>query len=192
MRVVSNIKAFFFDLDGTLVDTHEANYLAYQQAIVNVIGKEAPEELRELIRQGRSSKEFLPLLLTDIDTRQVDAINEQKRDTYRAFASHSTPNNYLVEFLRNMSKHHVTALVTTAKRPNAETILKAHNLEACFTFCIFGDEVKRMKPDPEAYLLAVERAKVGPEEVLVFEDSEKGIEAAKAAGLKVIHVRDFL
>lgn len=188
---MATVKAFFFDLDGTLVDTHEANFLAYQQAILDVVGKEAPDELREYIKQGRSSHEFLPMVVEGISADEVQRVNEQKKHTYKIFASQSVPNDYLVGLLKSFSKHHVTVLVTTAKRQNAETILEAHGLKDSFTFTIYGDEVKNMKPDPEAYLLAVEKAGVTPEEVMVFEDSEKGIAAAEAAGLNVVHIKDF-
>jgi beta-phosphoglucomutase-like phosphatase (HAD superfamily) len=54
------IKGFFFDLDGTLVNTHEANFRAYRQAIREVVGKEANDELKERIMRGESSSKFIP------------------------------------------------------------------------------------------------------------------------------------
>lgn len=186
------IKAFFFDLDGTLVDTHHANYLAYRQAILNVTGFSADERLRKFIEDGRSSDDFLPAVVPGVSSETVNEINIEKRDTYKQFVSQSIPNTYLIDFLKSMSKEYITALVTTAKQKNAELVLRAHGLEEYFSFCIFGDDVKNMKPSPEAYQLAIERANVLPEEALVFEDSNRGIEAAEALkGLNVIRIRDF-
>lgn len=192
MRENHMIKAFFFDLDGTLVDTHEANYKAYQKAIADVIGAEASESLRGYIREGRSSAEFLPLTLDGVTADEVTKINERKKQTYKEFAGNSVKNEYLVRFLENISQYHTTALITTAKRQNAETILAAHGLQDVFSFCIYGDDVQNMKPHPEAYQVALEKAGVAAHEALVFEDSEKGIRAAEAAGLSVVHVRDFI
>lgn len=185
------IKAFFFDLDGTLVNTHEANYLAYQQAILDIAGVETPEILRRYIQEGRSSHEFLPLVLEESDDDIISQINERKKHTYKTFASSSEKNQYLVDFLKSTSKHHITALVTTAKRQNAETILKAHGLEDSFTFFVYGDEVSNMKPHPEAYELALSKAGVDVSEAIAFEDSDKGITAAEKAGLRVVHIKDF-
>lgn len=193
MYIMSSVvKAFFFDLDGTLVDTHEANYLAYRQAIADVAGVEATEELRQLIQQGRSSKEFIPIILGVQKNEVIDRINERKRETYKTFISHSTPNKYLVDFIKKISQHHITGLVTTAKKHNADTVLHTHDLNEDFSFKIFGDEVEYMKPHPEAYLMAIEKSGVLPHEILVFEDSDKGIMAATAAGLTVVHIKDFI
>lgn len=52
---------------------------------------------------------------------------------------------------------------------------------------VFGDQVKNGKPDPEIYLLVLERLNVVPEKVVVFEDSKSGVEAAKSAGIERIY-----
>lgn len=187
------IKALFFDFDGTLVDTHEANHLAYKQAIEDVTGIElVSTELNSLIRQGMSSRDFLPKVLPNATSEIIDAINTRKKDTYKAFISLVVPNTYLIEFARKMAKTCTIALVTTAKKANAETVLSEYKLRDIFDFCIFGDEVTMMKPDPEAYLIALERSGVEASEALVFEDSDKGAKAAEAAGISVIRVGDFL
>ncbi len=186
------IKALFFDLDGTLVDTHEANYRAYKDAIRSVTGSEPDESLRTHIADGLSSKEFIPLVVNGASDEQVTAINAHKGKGYKSHLEHTTLNEYLAAFLRQLSPEVTTALVTTAKRHNGEAVLRAHGLSEVFDFCVFGDDVAAMKPDPEAYLLALEKAGVAADEVIAFEDSAKGIEAAEAAGIPVIHVKDFV
>jgi HAD superfamily hydrolase (TIGR01509 family) len=55
-----------------------------------------------------------------------------------------------------------------------------------FEFVLAGDIVSKKKPDPEIYNLALSKTGLKPEECLVIEDSEKGIAAAKAAGMHVV------
>lgn len=186
------IKGFFFDLDGTLVNTHEANYRAYKQAIYEVTNNKPDERLRAYIRTGESSGGFLPKLVPGISDDDMDAINSRKKEVYPDHLHVSELNVYLSTFLRQMSEHYVTALVTTAKKENAEAVLRAHDISSLFTFKVFGHDVRNMKPDPEAYLTALKRANLRADEVIAFEDSEKGLAAANAAGIRVVHIRNFL
>jgi beta-phosphoglucomutase len=186
------IKGFFFDLDGTLVDTHRANYLAYKHAIENVTMRTLDQELEVMIRLGESSDVFLVKLLPGISNDDVLSINKLKKEVYPSYLGESRLNEYLANFLGQMSEHYVTALVTTAKKTNAMSVMKAHNLEKYFNFMIFGDDVVSMKPRPDAYLLALKKSNLEAGDVIAFEDSEKGIIAAEAAGIKTIHIRNFL
>ena len=186
------IKGFFFDLDGTLVDTHEANFLAYHEAVKTVKGVEVSDTLRQSIKSGESSKIFLPKLLLGLEGHEVDEINSEKKRVYSNHLNSSSLNGRLVGFLENLSEHYVTVLVTTAKQANARSVLKHHELESLFTHTIFGDDVVDMKPHPEAYLKALELTGLNADEVVAFEDSEKGMEAATGAGINVIQIKDFL
>lgn len=186
------IKGFFFDLDGTLVDTHEANFLAYRSAVLEVTGQELGDALRVQIKAGESSKDFLPALLPGISQDDIDKINSRKKYTYPEYVHISRLNTYLSTFLQQMSQHYTVALVTTAKKDNAEAVLKTHGIEDFFDFKVYGHDVKEMKPSPEAYHVALERANLKSNEVIAFEDSQKGIDAATAAGIKTIHIRNFV
>lgn len=186
------IKGFFFDLDGTLVNTHESNFRAYQEAVQAVVGKELGNELKERIMRGETSKIFLPALLPDATDEQLAEINLKKKEAYPSHLHVSELNEYLTNFLQQMSEHYVTVLVTTAKKANAEAVLAAHGITDIFDTMIFGEEVSEMKPNPEAYFLALKKTGLTVDEVIAFEDSEKGIEAATAAGIKTIHIRNFI
>lgn len=189
---MASIKGFFFDLDGTLVDTHEANFLAYQHATKLVKGVTLGSELLDELKAGNNSKAFLSHLMPDITDEEKSAINITKKEVYPSHLHTSKLNTYLVAILEQLSGHHVTALVTTAKKDNALAVLKHHNIEKLFSVMIFGDDVQSMKPHPDAYALALSRVQLKPEEVIAFEDSEKGLAAAAAAGISTVHIRSFL
>jgi len=188
---MSVVKAFLFDLDGTIVDTHRANFLAYEKSIKNITNTTVDDSLSELIRAGESSISFLPKVIPGISDDTMREINSEKQRIYPEHLHESVLNEFLSTFLSQMFQHYTTVLVTTAKKNNALSVLKHHKLEGYFTHMIFGDDVENMKPSPDAYLRALEITGLQKNEVLAFEDSEKGIEAANAAGINVIHVRTF-
>jgi beta-phosphoglucomutase-like phosphatase (HAD superfamily) len=76
-------------------------------------------------------------------------------------------------------------------------VLDKCNIERYFKAAVAGDEVTHCKPDPEIYLTAASKLGLKPEECVVFEDAEAGIESAKRAGIKVVALattftREFL
>lgn len=190
--MASTIKGFFFDLDGTLVDTHESNFRAYRQAVEYVMGVRLDGELKQRIKAGESSAEFLPKILPGVAQEKIDTINKMKKQFYPDHLHASSLNEYLKIFLEQMFDQYITVLVTTAKRDNAQAVLKTHNIDRFFTHTIFGEDVSEMKPDPEAYNLALQKTALSADEVIAFEDSEKGIAAALTAGIHTIHIKDFL
>ena len=185
------IKGFFFDLDGTLVDTHESNYRAYKSATKAVLNIELDSTLKRYIKSGASSNDFLEQLIPNITKDQIKDINEQKKFEYEEHLIHSKPNVELVGFLEQISKTGITVLVTTAKKSNAKTVLKRYNLEPLVDYIVFGEDVTSMKPDPEAYLLALKLTGLNENEVVAFEDSNKGIDAAHSAGIRTIRIEEF-
>ena len=81
-----------------------------------------------------------------------------------------------------------TALVTTASAANARLILAHHDLARLFDTIVTGDDVRRHKPDPEAYLLAAARLDLRPEDCVILEDSAIGVAAGLAFGGAVLRL----
>jgi len=80
-------------------------------------------------------------------------------------------------------------IVTTGERVVLDEVLAAAGLANHVAFTVTVDDVTRAKPDPEGYLLALERLDGVPAgDVLVFEDTPVGVQAARAAGLRVVAV----
>ncbi len=182
------IKVMFFDLDGTLCSTDEANFGAYAKALAD----EGFEFRREDFPKtnGLSSTEFLPIVASGITPDAVQRVNQLKAKYYPDFMHMVKPNDELISFIRVMRGHNTMVLVTTAKRANGLHVLKAVGLLDAFDYMVFGDEVEHMKPHPEAYLKALAVSGTSPEDGIAFEDSDAGVRAANAAGLRVIKVLD--
>lgn len=184
------IKGLFFDLDGTLVNTYEADYLAYRDAIREVAGIEVDKESFAKTH-GQEAKQKLDSLAPGLLDEGVERVRQAKKAHYPKYLHHTVPNETLINFLKDMAQHHVTAIVTTAKSHNAEAVLEAHGLIDLFEVRVYGDDVEHAKPHPESYLLALERSGLQANEVIAFEDSQSGLDAARAAGLATIHIRSF-
>lgn len=183
------LQALLFDLDGTLVDTREANYLAYRDAFAES-GHELTAE-SFATTWGRDSRDFIPDLLPGIVPAAVDTIRSAKSRLYAEQLHRTTVNDALIAFLRLMAPTLPTALVSTAKSANGRQILDTHGLTPLFDVVVWGDEVACSKPDPEGYLRALELLGADPRHSLAFEDSETGQQAALAAGLTVLEVPHF-
>ncbi|MCW2675519.1 MAG: hypothetical protein JWR70_559 [Modestobacter sp.] len=188
-RTAGTVQALLFDLDGTLVDTREANYVSYRDAFAEAGHELSLEQFATT--WGRDSRDFIPDLLPGVDTAAVDRIRATKSRLYADQLHRTTANDALIAFLRLVAPTHRTALVSTAKSGNGRAILDAHGLTPLFDVVVWGDDVERSKPDPEGYLRALEMLGADAAYSLAFEDSETGRQAAVAAGLPVLEVPHF-
>jgi HAD superfamily hydrolase (TIGR01509 family) len=181
------IRGYFFDLDGTLVHTHKADYLAYRDAIREVTGKTIIES--DFAKtNGQDVRIKLQAFGLKLPEDAILEIVSAKKRHYPNYMKHTFPNSTLVDLLAAAPADVVRVLVTIAKTQNARTVLEAHNLTHHFDHMLFGEDISHPKPHPEIYLKALAISGLHPSEVLAFEDSDSGVAAAEAAGLAVMRV----
>lgn len=177
-------KALAFDFDGTLFDTAKLNSQAYRLAYYD-LGIEITEEQFERTK-GLSVYEFNRVLGVDCD---VERLRSLKASYYDKMSIYAKPNKYLINIIRNSTIPVV--LVTTARLWNILPLMARYNLRDCFSFMVTQDSVKNHKPHPDAYLEAIKKLGVAPEDILAFEDSRTGFVAARAAGCDCVKVGEF-
>ena len=184
-------KLALFDLDGTLFNTNEVNYRAYKEALTN-FDFSFEREFWYSNCIGRHYKDFLADM--DItDEKTLKDIHRLKKNCYRNYLRYAKENHHLFELISLIKPRYYVALVTTASAQNVEDILKTFNRKDAFDKIFTQEDVKKMKPDPECYLKAMDYFKVKPEDTIIFEDSDVGLEAAQKSGAfyyKVFRLND--
>jgi len=191
--MAQKIKAIIFDLDGVIVDTAVFHYQAWKK-LANSMGFDLTETQNERLK-GISRLESLDILL---EIGKTDAISDEekqqlatsKNEWYRENILKMTPKDILPgvkNFLQELKKAHYKIAIGSSSK-NAGTILERIGLENYFDAVVDGTKISRSKPDPEVFLKGAQELNIPPEQCLVFEDAESGIEAAKNAGMKTIGV----
>ena len=189
--MLENIDAVIFDLDGTLVDSMwmwreiDIEYLAG-------FGIELPDDLQSCI-EGMSFTETAVYFrerfgITDDIEDIKKCWNEMAWDMY-AHRVGLKPG--VGDFLKKLKKSGIrTGIASSNSVELVETVLNALNIRDYFDEIHTSCEVEHGKPFPDIFLLTAERLHVSPARCLVFEDILPGIEAARAAGMKVCAVYD--
>jgi beta-phosphoglucomutase len=183
---LGELAALLIDLDGTLVDTADANYAAYAAALREA-GVEVGREAFDHAATGRHWRQFLPGLIgaAGADPARVAA---RKREIYPRMATQTQVNHTLANFADSLRTRLKLGLVTSASRTSATAVLDVHGLDKLFATVVTGDDVAEPKPAPDAYLLAAVRLQVSPDQCLVLEDSETGLESAQRAGMRTLRI----
>ncbi len=187
-------KAIIFDLDGVIVDTAKYHFIAWKK-IADELGIPFSQKENELLK-GVSRVKSLDIILA-WDNRQIsDAKKEelltQKNQHYLKLIMRLQPEDMLPgiqELLRTL-KHEKIPFALGSASKNARKILKALKIEDLFTAIVDGNDVSKAKPDPEVFLLAAKKMNKAPENCIVIEDAQAGIEAAKNAGMYSIGIGD--
>jgi len=191
--MAQKIKAIIFDLDGVIVDTAVFHYQAWKK-LANSMGFDLTETQNERLK-GISRLESLDILL---EIGKTDAISDEekqqlatsKNEWYRENILKMTPKDILPgvkNFLQELKKAHYKIAIGSSSK-NAGTILERIGMKDFFDAVVDGTKITRSKPDPEVFLKGARELNISPEQCLVFEDAESGIEAAKNAGMKTIGV----
>lgn len=174
------IKALISDFDGTIVDTFEANLRAYQKAFNSVGLNLSAEQYRRCF--GYRFDRFMTAMAV-FDDKVAAQIKEVKKECYPSFFSFFRPNVSLIELIRSFhSMGGKTAIASTARRENLMNAVDYLGIADAFDQIYAGTDVKQGKPSPEIYQKAMALLGTNPQETLIFEDSQVGIEAAHASG----------
>jgi HAD superfamily hydrolase (TIGR01509 family) len=179
-----SLDAILFDNDGVLVDTEGLYFRANREVLAGVGVALSEDDYAELfLRSGRGAWH-----LAEARGHAPDAIEALRAARDRRYAELVSAEEVVMprarEIVAALRDRYRLAIVTSSEpEPFARTHARTGLLEH-FELVLTRDHYARSKPDPEPYLRAVERLAVAPERCLVIEDSERGLAAAKAAGLR--------
>jgi beta-phosphoglucomutase len=176
-------------MDGVLVHSMPLHTKAWQRYLRN-IGIEAPD--LEARMHGKRNAE---LVLDLIDRNLPDDVTFQhgaaKEKLWREMMLETGIEQYRVRGLDSFVERHRSvpkAIGTNAEPANIEFVLQQFGLAKYFTVAVDGYQVERPKPFPDIYLKCAKLLGVHPQNCVVFEDSPTGIEAARAAGMRLVGV----
>lgn len=182
-----DFRAYLFDCDGTVVDSMPLHYIAWKKALAewNCVY----EENLFYSWGGRPIREIISLLNKMQGLKMpVEEVAVRKEEYYFALLPQLKAIPEVVEHVDAMHGKIPFAIASGSRRDSVENSLKITGLIHKFDTLVCAEDYRKGKPAPDCFLLAAERLGVKPENCLVFEDTELGIEAATAAGMASVKV----
>ena len=182
--------SYIFDFDGVLINSMEAHFGSYSQALAEV---NVPlERAKFYSNAGMTGKEQIAFIAhragVKVDVENVYTRKGQLWDKY-AHCISRIPSN--LELLKCMKPAGYRVAIATGSTPaSIIPIMKKYQIEV--DAVATAEDVKRGKPHPDLFLCAAEKLGALPEKCVVIEDSDVGIEAARAAGMKAMRFYDFV
>lgn len=181
-------RGLIFDCDGTLVETLPAHVAALQATL-------APFGIRPTMEWAGSLYGTSPPLVLLAAEKEYGPIHAPHGEVLKTWAANyvknlhrATPVAKVCETAAEWKGRVPMAVASNGHRRNIEATLAASGLEHMFDFIVSVEDVEHGKPAPDLFLEAARRMNLAPEDVLIFEDSREGMDAAKAAGMRAIRV----
>lgn len=193
------LKAVIFDFDGVIVDTEPIHYEAFQNVLQPLgLGYSWDEYLdkyigfddRDAFREAFSSegKTLGDALLSDLINRKAEVFEKIVQQGVQPYPG-------VIELVKAISGKLPLALCSGALQRDITPILEQFGLQEAFNVVITADDVRASKPDPESYLLSLQRLQqvfpvtsILAEECIAIEDTPAGIASAVSAGINVLAV----
>jgi HAD superfamily hydrolase (TIGR01509 family) len=181
---MKKIKAIFWDNDGVLVDTErlyfEANRVVFAKHGINLTNELFVENF---LKKGRGTWHLLK------DKNYTEEMISELRNERNAYYSklleeQSEPIEGVEEVLQYLHGKIMMGVVTSSRKDHFEKIHSRTGFTKYFDFVLTSDDIDKVKPDPGPYLKALKISGFNKEDCIVVEDSERGLKAAVAAGLR--------
>jgi len=187
-------KFVFFDMDGILIDTEGLYYSARKEILAKYGLPFTKEDNQHYIAKGfPDTKRRLQELAGDpkLGAKIFDESMERYHD--KVLAGEVTLKSGAIELLTYLQEHNIARYITSSSTKEILTLnAKNTGITDYFTGLISGDDVKNNKPAPDIYLHALDVTHAKPEDAVIFEDSNSGIESGLAAKIDVIIVPDLV
>lgn len=193
--IIQSGLALVFDMDGVIVDSnplHRESWLLYNRRF----GIETDEAMQQRMYGKRNDEIVRDFFGAGLTPEQVFAHGAAKESLYRKMMAPRLTESLVpgvIDILQNRNGT-PAGLATNAERANVDFVLDGVMvgdvpLRNCFRAVVDGHQVSRAKPYPDIYLRVAELLAADPRNCIVFEDSYTGVEAARAAGARVVGIR---
>lgn len=195
-------KAVLFDFNGVIINDEPIHRELVEEIIISENLRPSESEYKELCL-GRSDRACLQSILSNrgrvVSEDYLTKLIANKSQAYQAkIAQLDTLPIYpeLKDFLTQITTRGlVAAIVSGALRQEIELVLDREGIANYFSAIVAGDEINASKPEPDGYLLAIERLNrnnpnlyLTAKDCLAIEDTPAGIKAAKQAGMQVVGI----
>jgi beta-phosphoglucomutase len=186
----SQPEAILFDFDGVLADTEPLHWECWGE-VIRPLGMSISWQNYQDHCIGISDREFLETLGRVSDPpHPIDELWPLYPLKKKLLAERAATGNLIAPEIKQLLKElsgYQLAVVTSSAALEIRSILQAEKVLGLFQACVYGDEVRNLKPNPEPYLTAMQR--LGVSRAIILEDSAPGIQSGKAAGCEVMEIR---
>lgn len=177
-----------WDHDGVLVDTERWYFEATREALGQLGVDLRQDTYLDHMTQGRSCWELARS--RGFSEERVGQHRARRDSIYRDFLlTRPIEIEGVREVLAELRMAHRMAIVTSARRIDFDLIHASSGLLEFFEFALTIEDYARSKPHPDSYLAALDRFGARPREAIALEDSARGLEAARRAGLDCLVIR---
>jgi len=188
---MGKIKGIIFDVDGVLVDARDWHYECLNEAL-SLFGMEIDRGEHLAVFDGLPTRKKLEILSQKRELPRAlhPFINELKQIyTLTAISRFCRPNfNHEFALSRLKQEGYRLAVASNSIRKSVEVMMEKANLTQYFDFLLSNEDVKNPKPDPEIYTTAISKLGFQPQECLIVEDNDYGLQAARGSGGHVLLV----
>lgn len=186
----SNGLALLFDLDGVILDSNPMHVECWK-AYLRRCGVPVPPDLGDRLFGRRNAELASDLFGLTADDPEVLRHGAEKERLFREMMLPVFTENLVPGVVTFLEAHCAVpkAVASNAEPANIDFVLDNAGIRDRFVAVVDGHQVTRPKPYPDIYLRAAELVGAAPHNCVVFEDSYSGIEAALAAGTRVVALR---
>jgi len=179
--------AYLFDCDGTIADSMPLHYIAWKRALAEwnctfderlfyALGGTPVAEIVSMLNKNQGL------------SMPVESVSSRKEDLYIELLPQLKVVPGVVEHIDAQHGRNPFAVVSGSTRESVTASLDSLKLLDRFDTMVCAGDYKKSKPHPECFLLAASKLGVAPESCLVFEDTDMGIQAARAAGMASVKI----
>ncbi|MGM0421012.1 MAG: beta-phosphoglucomutase [Bacillota bacterium] len=182
---MTEVKGIILDLDGVITDTAEYHYQSWQR-MADEEGLDFDRETNEDLR-GVSRRRSLEIILDgkELPEEEMQRLMAKKNGYYQELIQQMDEEDTLpgaLDLVHKAKEKNLKLAVASASR-NAKTVIDALDINDLFDTISDGYSVENPKPAPDLFLHTAAKLDLKPEECVVIEDAEAGIDAANAAGM---------
>jgi HAD superfamily hydrolase (TIGR01509 family) len=187
------IKAIIFDMDGVLIEAKDWHYEALNLAL-GLFGMQISRYDHLVTYDGLPTRKKLEMLSAErgFPLRLHEFVNNMKQQyTMELVHARCKPRFHHEYALSRLKQEgYKLAVASNSVRQTVQVMMERSSLLNYLEFYLSNQDIKVGKPDPEIYLTAIQRLGLKPEECMVVEDNEHGVQAARASGAWVMVVND--